>query len=113
MSQPTSPEEINFDWETVARALVKEHGITDGIWRISLRLRFGGVTAGWAGPTSPSNQSFVPTGIVGVESVSLVRATSLEQPLAFDAVALLAPKARARPAKASATAKPRRKVKSA
>ena len=113
MSQPTSPDEINFDWETVARALVKEHGITDGIWRISLRLRFGGVTAGWAEPTSPSDRRFVPTGVVGVESVSLVRATSLEQPLAFDAVALLAPKSRARPAKAAAKARPRRKLKAA
>ncbi len=60
----------DFAWEDVAKALFVARGIDSGLWRLGVRLQFGGVTNQWqSGPEDAPRA--LPTALVGVDGVAL------------------------------------------
>lgn len=87
----TEIPEFVMDWADVAKALFVEKGITEGLWRIGVQLRFAGVTINWMNPDNQEISS--PTAMVGVEGIALFKAAELG-PMVFDAAKLVGRKQR-------------------
>lgn len=74
---PKDPDLV-FSWEEVAAALFVKKGITSGLWRIGVRLRFA------AANTGPSDDLMMPSGVMGIDAVALTKVDALG-PLVFSA----------------------------
>lgn len=86
-----------FSLEDVAYALMRQRGITEGLWRIGCTMRFGGVTLGWE---SGGNVDHLPTGMIGLTGIGLTPVNAPGE-LVFDAAQVL--DGPARPAKKRAS----------
>lgn len=79
----------NFSHKELVQLMLKDAGIHEGIWSLSVNFRLG------AGSFGPSPTEVTPTGFVGVEGVGLqkieVSPDSPIPPLAFDAALLNPP----------------------
>lgn len=71
---------IEFDWDEVVPMLLRDRGITSGLWSFGVRFTFG---AGNAGP----REQILPTAVTGVHGLSLRRVDQLG-PLVFDAATM-------------------------
>ena len=85
-----------FGFEDLAKALFTASGISDVLWHLGVKLRLGGITAGWG--EEDGNVTHMPTGLVGIEAVALTPAVA-PGPMVFDAAKLYG-------AKLSKTVKP-------
>lgn len=70
--------EVRIGWSEVAAAIFQAQGISSGLWKIGVGLRFAAANAG------PSIEQTLPTGIVAIESIVLTKVTE-KGPLVFDA----------------------------
>ncbi|HEX6708337.1 MAG TPA: hypothetical protein VF169_26625 [Albitalea sp.] len=101
-SAPTT-QQHSFSWLDIARCLMKEKGITNGLWMTGVELGFAAANAG------PTTGSVVPAGMVAVQSIVLTRAKA-PGPLVFDAAELNPPHQKAATtAKRKSLAKPANK----
>lgn len=62
------PNSYEFTYKEVATALVKQAGLHEGLWSVSLKF---GIAAGFSGP---SQDQAMPTAMVPVVSIGLQRA---------------------------------------
>ena len=97
MTTSISPREnVDYEWEDIAAALLAAKGIRAGLWRVSVMLHFTGVTMNWtpvqAEGSNPTTDP-LPTALVAIKSLALVPVDD-PGPLVFDA----ARKGRAAPA---------------
>lgn len=71
-------ESVLFSWPDVAKALFKAREIKSGLWRVGVSLRFAALNTG------PEGDDLMPSGLVAIDKVLLVRADE-PGPLVFDA----------------------------
>lgn len=83
--------EINFSHQEIVEMLIRQQGIHEGIWQLSIRFNFAAISAG------PSPTEVSPTAIVSVAQIGLHR-TDKESNIAVDA-GKVNPKAQAKPTK--------------
>jgi hypothetical protein len=57
-------------WETVARLLFKDLGVSEGLWHLGVGLRFAGITSSWQEPGS-TEIDLLPTALVGMTGLGL------------------------------------------
>lgn len=67
-----------LSWSEVARLSFAAKGISEGLWKIGVRMTFAAANAG------PSEDEVLPSGIVGIRCVALTQVTE-PGPLVFDA----------------------------
>lgn len=76
----------NFSHKELVELMLKDAGIHEGIWALSVNFRLG------AGSFGPTPAEVAPTGFVGVDGIGLQRIELPEgapiPPLAFDAALL-------------------------
>jgi hypothetical protein len=65
---------ITFSYKEVVEALLKQEGIHDGIWALSVEFGFGAANIN----TDPSGETVAPASIVTVQKIGLVRAEKLD-----------------------------------
>lgn len=88
--------EHRFTYEQLARMMMREQNIHEGLWMVSVGFAMIGVNAG------PEPDKILPSAIVGVQNFGLV-STAEQGPLVFDAAVLNPPeKTRHRTTKKSA-----------
>lgn len=68
----------SLSWEEVARCILREKGITSGLWKVGVELAFAAANAG------PSSAEIVPAGMIAVKAVVLTPASE-PGPLTYDA----------------------------
>jgi hypothetical protein len=73
-------KQVSFTYKEVAEALVKQHGISEGIW--ALAIEFGLGAANIVGPLGPTDAS--PAAIIPLKSIGLIRVEK-EDNLSVDA----------------------------
>ncbi len=78
----TEAPTFEFNIEQVASALFKAKGIKTGLWRVAVKLRFAGITAGFQSDAGTGEE--LPTGLVGVAGMALFAVKEPGQ-LVFDA----------------------------
>ena len=82
MNQPAAPDH-EFSLEEVAAALFAKAGISAGLWRLAVRLKFAALNVNLAdSPAGPLNP--MPAGIVAMDGFALFRAAEPGD-LVFDA----------------------------
>jgi hypothetical protein len=62
--------DFTFTWQEIAAALFKANGISEGWWRVGVRMRFAALTSQLNQPNSA-----MPTAFVGVEGAAFFRTT--------------------------------------
>lgn len=92
-STPVAQQEFNF--EQLVAALFAARGITEGLWRVAVKLHFAASTGEWV---NDGLKSSLPTGLLGVAGIALISAKE-PGPLIYDAAAFGATKV-ASPSKA-------------
>lgn len=70
---------IEFNWEEIATALVRHHGINDGLWTISVNFQFTGKNINIEG------KSLLPGFVGSLPNVALMRVTQSVPGLTVDA----------------------------
>lgn len=88
MSAVVEPKpDHEFDWSAVVWALFAAHGITSGLWRLGVKLRFAGVSLDWTPPDAdPKLGVSMPTALTGMEGLALFK-VSEPGSMTFDASA--------------------------
>lgn len=56
---------FEFDWPKLAAMMLREQGITTGLWQPGIKMQFAGATIG------PTNEELLPSGVVGVMGITL------------------------------------------
>lgn len=79
MPQPAT--EYIFSHENIARLMLKDRGISEGLWLLTIGFSMSGATIG------PSQEEALPSAIVGIQSFGL-QSTEHKGPMVFDAAKL-------------------------
>lgn len=95
---------IELGWPQVAKVILASEGITSGLWRLGVKIRFAGMTMQFQEPAAPEiPMAAMPVAVSGIAGIVLFPATELG-PMVFDAAELLSPKAKlAKPVPAKTT----------
>lgn len=75
----------SFNHQEIVTLMLKEAGIHEGFWQLSVNFRLG------AGAFGPTPEQVAPTGFVSIEGMGLQRLDPIPAeipPLAYDAAAL-------------------------
>lgn len=84
---------IELGWPQIARVIFASEGITSGLWRIGVKVRFAGITMQFQEPNAPETPMMaMPVAASGIEAIALFPANEPGL-MVFDAAELLLPKA--------------------
>lgn len=75
------PVQFMFSLKEVAQALLKQQGISEGVWTLVIEFTFGAFSGG------PDKDNILPSAAVGISRVGLAKAEK-SGPLSFDAAEL-------------------------
>jgi hypothetical protein len=73
--------EVRLAWREVAAAVFAARGITTGLWKVGVGLKFAALNAG------PSMEEVLPAGVIAVEALVLTKAAE-PGPLVYDAASV-------------------------
>ena len=73
---------LEFSWSEVVATLLQSRGISSGLWKLGVRLRFAAINT--IQPDSNDPNDAIPAGVVGIDSISITPASE-PGPLVFDA----------------------------
>lgn len=105
---------VELGWPEIAAMIFAAQGITSGLWRIGVKMRFAAMITQMAEDGNGTNAVALPTSMSAMEAIAIFPAQQ-PGPMVFDAAKLLSlasrkdsSKARARPAtvKAASTGMP-------
>jgi hypothetical protein len=84
---------IELGWPQLARVIFASEGITSGLWRLGVKIRFAGMTMQFQEPNAPETPMMaMPVAASGIEAIALFPAKELGL-MVFDAAEMLSPKA--------------------
>lgn len=84
---------IELGWPQIARVIFASEGITSGLWRLGVKIRFAGMTMQFQEPNAPETPMMaMPVAASGIEAIALFPANELG-PMVFDAAEMLSAKA--------------------
>lgn len=82
--------EIELEWPEIVSAIFASKGITKGLWRLAIKIRFAGVTMQFHDTNTPELNKTMPVAASGIEGIALFP-VSEPGPMVFDAAVLTSP----------------------
>ena len=82
---------VELGWAQIAKVGLASEGISTGLWRIGVKIRFAGMTMQFPDLSAPDGLLAMPVAASGIEGIALFPADE-PGPMVFDAAELSLPK---------------------